>query len=462
MADEIMEEQILHTLENLIAEKKFSAVRRMLDEMNPADIAILFGEAPEEILPLLFRILPKELAADTFVEMDGDEQELLITAFSDRELKEVINDIYVDDAVDIIEEMPALVVKRILKHADPEMRKSINELLKYPKDSAGSIMTTEYVDLKRDMTVAQAFERIRRTGVDKETIYTCYVTDKFRKLLGILTVKELLLADDDAIVGDIMETNLISVYTLDDKEDVARMFDKYDFLAIPVVDAEDRLVGIVTVDDAIDVIQEENTEDIAKMAAIMPSEDSYLKTPAWKHAKNRIVWLLFLMLSATLTGSIIQRYEDAFVSIPILVAFVPMLMGTGGNCGSQSSTMVIRGLALGELKFRDFFRVLFKECRIALLAGSALAIVNALRVFIMYSNNSDVLSQIAISKLALVSGLSLIGTVFLAKCMGCILPMIAKKIKVDPALMASPLLSTILDTCSVLIFFNIASWILGL
>ena len=457
-----MEGQLIEELTALIKEKRFGRVRSLLEGMNPADIAELFGIVPEEELPILFRILPKELATETFVEMDADEQELLISAFSDRELSEVINELYVDDAVDIIEEMPAVVVKRILKHANPEMRKGINDILNYPKDSAGSIMTIEYVDLKRTMTVAQSFERIRRTGVDKETIYTCYVTDAFRRLIGIISVKELLLADADAIVGDIMETNLISVHTLEDKEDVARMFDKYDFLAIPVVDAEERLVGIVTVDDAIDVIQEENTEDIAKMAAIVPTEETYLKTPAWEHARNRIVWLLFLMLSASITGAIIQKYEDAFVAIPILVASIPMLMGTGGNCGSQSSTMVIRGLALGEIKFRDFFRVLFKEFRIGIMTGVVLALVNAARVFIMYRGNIEAIAPMSIAQLALITGVSLVGTVLLAKCMGCVLPMLAKKIKLDPAIMASPLLTTILDTCSVLIFFYIATKVLGL
>ena len=457
-----MEGQLIDELTALIKEKRFGRVRSLLEGMNPADIAELFGIVPEEELPILFRILPKELATETFVEMDADEQELLISAFSDRELSEVINELYVDDAVDIIEEMPAVVVKRILKHANPEMRKGINDILNYPKDSAGSIMTIEYVDLKRTMTVAQSFERIRRTGVDKETIYTCYVTDAFRRLIGIISVKELLLADADAIVGDIMETNLISVHTLEDKEDVARMFDKYDFLAIPVVDAEERLVGIVTVDDAIDVIQEENTEDIAKMAAIVPTEETYLKTPAWEHARNRIVWLLFLMLSASITGAIIQKYEDAFVAIPILVASIPMLMGTGGNCGSQSSTMVIRGLALGEIKFRDFFRVLFKEFRIGIMTGVVLALVNAARVFIMYRGNIEAIAPMSIAQLALITGVSLVGTVLLAKCMGCVLPMLAKKIKLDPAIMASPLLTTILDTCSVLIFFYIATKVLGL
>ncbi len=462
MGEEFIEQEINEKITELINDKKIGLVRSMLVEMNSADIAALFGEIEEEHLPLLFRILPKELAAETFVEMDTDEQELLISVFSDRELSDVINELFVDDAVDLVEEMPALMVQRILKHAHPEMRKSINELLKYPKDSAGSIMTTEYVSLKKDMTVSQSFERIRKTGVDKETIYTCYVTDSSRYLLGLITAKQLLLSDGDAIIGDIMEKNVISVKTLEDKEDVALMFDKYGFLAMPVVDAEGRLVGIVTVDDAIDVIQDEYTEDLEKMAAIVPSEDTYLKIPAWKHARNRVPWLLFLMLSATITGAILQYYENAFIAIPILVAFVPMLMGTGGNCSSQSSTTIIRGLALDELKTRDFWRVLFKECRIALISGTALALVNALRVFIMYNNNAEVLAQIPLIKLITISGFSLIGTVLLAKCMGCVLPMLAKKIKLDPALMAAPLLSTILDALSVLIFFTISTHMLGL
>lgn len=459
---ELGQEVLRDKLVELLHEKKFTELRAVLDALNSADIAQILAEVTENDLPLLFRILPKEVAAEVFVEMDNDQQEFLISAFSDRELKEVLDELYVDDAVDLVEEMPASVVKRILRHTDPETRKSINQLLQYPKDSAGSMMTIEYVDLKKHMTVGESFDRIRRTGVDKETIYTCYVTDENRKLIGLVSVKELLLSDYNQVIADIMETNIIYVGTLDDQEDVAHMFDKYDFLAIPVVDRENRLVGIVTVDDAIDVLQEENTEDISKMAAVVPSEDSYLKTPVWRHAKNRFFWLLFLMLSATLTGSIIQEYENAFVAIPILVAFVPMLMGTGGNCGSQSSTMVIRGLALEEIRFKDFFKVLFKELRIAVIVGVVLALVNAARVYLMYSHNADVLSQIGLGQLALVSGLSLIGTVVLAKCIGCILPMLAKKCKLDPALMAAPLLSTILDTCSVLIFFNIAMAILHL
>ncbi|MEG1441223.1 MAG: magnesium transporter [Oscillospiraceae bacterium] len=446
-------EELGEQIFDLVNARRFGEVREILTDMEAADIALLLGDVPHEDLPLLYRILPKEIAAETFVEMDGDEQELLIEAFSDRELKEVIDDLYVDDAVDIIEEMPANVVRRILKHTDPETRKSINDILRYPKDSAGSIMTVEYVNLRRDMTVEESFIRIRRTGVDKETIYTCYVTDTNRKLLGLVTVKDLLLAEYSEVIEDIMETNVISVNTLEDKEHVAHAFDKYDFMAIPVVDAEERLVGIVTFDDAIDVIQDENTEDMAKMAAVVPSEESYLKTSVWKHAKNRIFWLLFLMLSAAVTGSIITSYEDAFVQIPLLVAFIPMLMGTGGNCGSQSSTMIIRGMALDEISIKDFFRVLFKETRVALLVGVMLAIANAARVFIMYPNDDPAF-------LAVTSGLSMICTVFIAKSLGCVLPMLAKKCKLDPALMAAPLITTILDTCSVLIFFNIALWIM--
>ena len=458
---ELEVEEIAAQALELLHEKKIGQLREFLINFNPVDIAQALAEVSEAELPILFRILPKEQAAETFIEMDADQQEFLISAFSDKELKEVLDEIYVDDAVDLIEEMPANVVKRVLRHTNPEMRKDINQLLKYPKNSAGSMMTTEYVDLKKQMTVAECFARIRRIGVDKETIYTCYVTDRDRKLIGLVSVRQLLLADSDALIEDIMETNITYVGTMEDREDVARMFHRYDFLAIPVVDGENRLVGIVTVDDAIDVIQEETTEDIAKMAAIVPTDETYLKTPVWKHAKNRFFWLLFLMLSATVTGGIIQQYENAFMAVPILVAFVPMLMGTGGNCGSQSSTMIIRSLALEEIKFKDFFRVLLKEVCIAVLVGVVLAVVNGLRIFLMYHSNADVLSQTSLWNLSLVSGLSLIGIVVLAKSIGCMLPMLAKKCKLDPALMAAPLLTTILDTCSVLIFFTIAMKIIG-
>ena len=454
MAEQINLDEMRNNVNELLDSREFGRIRVLFTAMEPADIAELLGEIDEQRLPILFRILPKELAAETFVEMDSDEQELLINAFSERELHDVVEELFVDDAVDIIEEMPANVVKRILRHTDSEMRNSINEILRYPKDSAGSIMTTEYVSLKKDMTVSEAFDRIRRTGVDKETIYTCYVTDTDRKLIGLVTVKELLLSPYNTVINTIMEKNIISVETLDDKEEVANMFDKYDFMSLPVVDKENRLVGIVTFDDAIDVIQEENTEDIQKMGALQPSEETYLKTPVWRHAKNRIVWLLLLMLSATITGSIIENYEAAFTALPILVAFIPMLMDTGGNCGAQSSTMIIRGLALDEITPKDIMKIMFKEIRIAVVVGLILAAVNTLRIYIMYSGQDPLF-------LSAVTGLSLIATVVIAKMLGGVLPILAKLCKLDPALMASPLITTIVDTCSVIIFFNIALWIMS-
>lgn len=443
-----MKEQI----NQLLKQKKFVELGKMLKDMEPADIVLLLEDASDEELLCLYRILPKELAAEVFVEMEGDSQEQLIRAFSDRELKDFMDEIFLDDAVDIIEEMPASVVKRILKHTEPGMRKLINEVLKYPKDCAGSIMTIEYVNLKKNMTVEEAFQKIRETGVDKETIYTCYVTEADRRLIGFVSVKTLLLSDKASSIQDIMETSYIYIETLEDKEEVAKKFDKYGFLAIPVVDKENRLVGIVTFDDAMDVIQEETKEDFEIMAAMSPSEDSYFKTSVWKHAKNRIFWLLFLMLSATVTGAIITEYEAAFAAIPLLVSFVPMIMGTGGNCGSQSSTMVIRGLAVDEIRLKDFPKVLFKEARIALVVGSCLALVNGIRVWLFYHDLT----------IALVLGLTLIGTILLSKSLGCVLPMIAKKINLDPAIMAAPLISTLVDSCSLIIYFNIAMWIMKL
>ena len=454
MAEQINLDEMRNNVNELLDSREFGRIRVLFTAMEPADIAELLGEIDEQRLPILFRILPKELAAETFVEMDSDEQELLINAFSERELHDVVEELFVDDAVDIIEEMPANVVKRILRHTDSEMRNSINEILRYPKDSAGSIMTTEYVSLKKDMTVSEAFDRIRRTGVDKETIYTCYVTDTDRKLIGLVTVKELLLSPYNTVINTIMEKNIISVETLDDKEEVANMFDKYYFMSLPVVDKENRLVGIVTFDDDIDVIQEENTEDIQKMGALQPIEETYLKTPVWRHAKNRIVWLLLLMLSATITGSIIENYEAAFTALPILVAFIPMLMDTGGNCGAQSSTMIIRGLALDEITPKDIMKIMFKEIRIAVVVGLILAAVNTLRIYIMYSGQDPLF-------LSAVTGLSLIATVVIDKMLGGVLPILAKLCKLDPALMASPLITTIVDTCSVIIFFNIALWIMS-
>ncbi|MCI9409564.1 MAG: magnesium transporter [Oscillospiraceae bacterium] len=440
----------------LIGGKQFVKLKSELQEMNPADIAFLVeelnsdGEIGEKELILMYRILPKELAAEAFTYMDSDTQITLINAFSDRELRYVLDELYIDDTVDIIEEMPANVVSRILRNTDSDTRKQINQLLNYPKDSAGSVMTTEFVYLKKELTVSEAFEQIRKIGLVKETVYTCYVTEN-RRLLGIVTVLDMLVADSDTAVEDIMETNVISVNTHDDREYVARTMSKYDFAAIPVVDNENRIVGIVTFDDAMDVLQEENTEDFAKMAAVVPAEDSYFKTSVWSHAKSRIPWLLILMLSATLTGMISASFEPQIAVIPMLVSFMPMVMGTGGNCGSQSSTLIIRGMAIDEIRLRDFFKVVFKEFRIALICAAVLSVVNSLRVLITYKDPA----------LALVIGLSLIGTVVIAKLVGAMLPMGAKALRLDPAIMANPLITTVVDSCSLLIYFTVATNILS-
>lgn len=434
------------------------AVKEIMSEENAADLAALFEEMfgddfkeRREFL-ILYRLLPKDLAAEVFAFMNTDMQQHLITAFSDAELREILDNSFIDDTVDIIEEMPANVVSRILQNSSTGARKAINTILRYPKDSAGSIMTIEYVSLHSDMTVGESFAKIRRVGVNKETIYTCYVTEN-RKLIGIVTVKDLFLADEDDRIGDIMETNLISVDTLEDKEVVANMFQKYDFLALPVTDRDGRLVGIVTFDDAMDVIQEENTEDVTKMAAIAPNEDTYFRTGVIKHAKSRIVWLLVLMISSTITGLIITKYETAFEVMPLLVSFMPMLMDTGGNCGSQSSTLIIRGLALEEIHFCDFFKVVFKEFRIAIIVSAVLAVVNGIRIYLTYGRNLT---------LALTISMSLICTVIMSKLIGAMLPMLAKRVNLDPALMAAPLITTIVDSCSIFIYFNIAMVMFGL
>ncbi len=440
-------------LQNLLAQKKYASLRDILTEMNPADIAALFEEMEEVNLPLLFRLLPKELAAETFVEMDSDEQELLIRGFSDNELREVIEELYVDDAVDIVEEMPANVVKRILRQADPDMRKMINEILQYPEDSAGSIMTTEYVSLRPKMTVEEAIKRIRRTGVDKETIYTCYVTQDDRRLIGYVSIKTLLLSDDEDVMEDIMEDNVISVRTTEDQEEVAQTLNKYSFLAIPVVDNEDRLVGIVTVDDAMDVLQEEATEDIEKMAAIVPSDKPYMKTGVLELWRKRIPWLLILMVSATFTGLIITSFENALAAQVVLTAFIPMLMDTGGNSGSQASVTIVRGLALGEIEFRDIFGIIWKEIRVAVLCGLTLAVVCFAKVML--------LDRVSLA-VALVVCLTMFVTVLVAKIVGCTLPLLAKKLRCDPAVMASPFITTIVDALSLLVYFQIASAILPL
>ena len=452
--------ELLEKIEDYVARKRYADLRDLLLPLEAADVAQLFAELEEHALPLAFRLLPKEQAAEVFVELDSDQQEMLIQGFSNTELKEVLDELYLDDTVDIVEEMPAGVVKRILRHSDPEMRKSINEILKYPEDSAGSIMTTEFVDLKATMTVEDAFKRIRRTGLDKETINICYVTDERRHLTGLLSIRTLLLADEDDVIGDIMETNIISVQTLDDQETTARSLSKYNFLALPVVDTENRLVGIVTVDDAMDVLQEEVTEDIELMAAILPSDKPYLKTGVLETWKARTPWLLILMLSATFTGIILTHFESSLSACAILTAFIPMLSGTGGNSGTQASTAVIRALSLGEVRFSDLLRVLWKEFRVSLCCGACLAAANFVKMMVVdrwLMNNPEVTAPVA-----LVVCCTLVGTVLCAKLVGCSLPLLAEKAGFDPAVMASPFISTIVDSISLLIYFQFATALLGI
>ena len=451
-------ELVLKALDSMLDGKKYATLRDILITLNPVDIALLFSSTDEKKIPLLFRLLPKELAAETFVEMEPENQELLIKSFSDNELKEIVDELYVDDAAALIEEMPANVVKRILRQADPEMRSSINQILRYPDNSAGSIMTTEYVSLRPAMTVEESILRIRRQGVDKETIYTCYVTEG-RKLVGIVTVKDLLLAEDDEIrIRDMMETNLISVTTHTDQEEVAKLFSKYDFLALPVVDLENRMVGIVTVDDAIDVLEDEATEDMEMMGGILPSEKTYIRSGPWELFKNRIPWLLLLMVSATFTGMIITSFEDALAAQVALTAFIPMLMGTGGNSGSQSSVTVIRALSLDELHLGDLPRVIWKEIRTAVLCGLALAVVCYLKIWLV---DDLLLGNTGITPmLNLVVCLALFATVLSAKIVGCVLPMGAKALKLDPAVMASPFITSIVDALSLLVYFLFAKMLL--
>ena len=452
-----MEDKILE----LIEQRKFSQLKSMLSELQPPDIAAIFEEAPEKDIPIIFRILPKELAAEVFVEMDSDKQQLLIAAFSDKELHDVIDELFMDDTVDIIDEMPATVTKRILRQTDPKTRQMINQLLAYPDDSAGSIMTTEYIDLKKSMTVEKAFDRIRKIGFDSETIYSCYVTDAGRHLLGIVSVKDLLLNPKDETIDNIMDENIIYANTLDDKEFVAGLFEKYDILALPIVDKEERLVGIVTVDDAIDVLQEEATEDIEKMAAILPSEHSYFKTSVFDTFKARIPWLMLLMISATFTGAIISGFEEKLLKFGALIAFIPMLMDTGGNSGSQASVTVIRSISMGDVEFKDIFRVLWKEIRVALLCATALVSINFVKLYLidnlwLHSFDANVIPEIC------VVSATLFLAILVAKIIGCSLPILAKKIGFDPAVMASPLITTIVDAISLIIYFTTATIILGI
>jgi len=444
----------IEKIQELIEKKNLKELREVLNDLNSVDLSVILEEISEEIdkesLLIAFRILSKEKAGEAFSYFSPEMKEKLIEDLTDTELRNVINELYMDDKVDLLEEMPSNVVKRILKNVKKEDRVIINELLKYPEDSAGSIMTTEFVDLKENMTVEEALNKIRKIGLEKETIYYCYVLTSKRSLVGIVDLKRLVIKDKKEKLKDFMETNVIKVNTLEDKENVAKTLSKYNLLAIPVVDNEDKLVGIVTIDDAIDVIQDEATEDLEKMAAIAPSEDTYFSTGIFTHAKNRIVWLLVLMLSATVTGGIITNYENAFAAIPLLVSFIPMIMGTGGNCGAQSSTLIIRGLATDEIEVKDILKVIWKEIRVAIVVGLALAVLDGIYILIRHQ---DIM-------LATTLGLTLMLTVVLAKLIGCCLPLLAKKLKLDPALMASPLITTIVDTCSVLIFFNVATMIM--
>ena len=443
-----MYEKIKEMLEN----RKFLGIRQQLCEMNMVDVATLLEEFDEENALRIFRLLPKEEASEVFSYMPKDKQQSIVEAITDRELSGIIDELFLDDTVDLIEEMPANVVKRLLKNTSHEKRAIINRFLQYKEDSAGSIMTIEFVDLKKEMTVPEAFAYIRETGVDKETIYTCYAIDSNRVLEGVVTVKDLLLADEGQRVGDIMDTNIIFAYTDDDKEDVAQKFHRYDLMSLPVVDKERRLVGIVTFDDAIDVIQEENTEDFEKMAAITPSDEPYLKTRVIDHAKHRVLWLLLLMVSATFTGAIITGFENAFTVVPALVAFIPMLMDTGGNCGSQSSTLIIRGMALGQIRGRDVLKVWWHEVSVAVLIGAVLAAFNIGRIYVF--NGHDI-------RLACTVSLSLYATVIIAQSIGCLLPIGAKKLGLDPAVAAAPIITTMVDAFALTVYFTIAKMLIG-
>lgn len=440
-----MEELNSEILLELLDAREFKKLKEKLENMHPVDIVEVMEEVGERQRVLMFRLLAKEEAAEVFTDMNSDMREDLINALTDSELEEVMEEMYVDDTVDVVEEMPANVVDRLLKATDEETRKKINALLQYPEDSAGSIMNIEYISLRKEMTVEEAILKIRQVGINKETIYTCYVTEK-KKLIGSVDVKDLLTVGESRLIEEIMEENVLCARTLDDQEKVAAMIEKYSLVAIPIIDHENCLVGIVTVDDAMTVLQDEATEDISIMAGVTPNEDSYFGTSVFQHAKNRALWLMLLMLSATVSGEILAHYESAMAVMPILITFIPMLMGTSGNCGSQSSTMVIRGIAVGEIEFKEFFKVVFKEIRIAILVGLMLAVVNGIRVYIMY--DQDIMLAIAI-------GITIIAIVCMAKCIGCTLPLFAKKIGLDPALMAAPLISTIMDTCTILMYFAI-------
>ncbi len=438
-------------LTDLLKKKEFKAVRSILEVMNTVDIAALLAELDDKEMILAFRLIEKSKAAEVFAEMSSSMQTYLVEMFTEKELKDLIDELYMDDTVDLLEELPANLVTRILEQVDKERRAQINTILNYPEDSAGSIMTTEYVDLRRTTTVKEAMDHIKQTGIHKETIYTCYVLEN-RRLVGIVSAKDLMTMDDDMTMEELMETEIISVTTHTDQEEAVHLLSKYDLLALPVLDQQGYMVGIVTVDDAMDVLVDETTEDMEIMNALSPSEQPYFETGVIKHARNRIGWLLVLMLSATLTQTIIAHYQEAFTAVPLLVSFIPMLTDTGGNCGSQSSTLIIRGIALDEIHFKDIFKVIFKEFRVAILVGAALAVVNGIYMVIRYHD----------PMLALLVSISLVATILIAKLIGCVLPLVAKKLRLDPAIMAAPLITTIVDVCSIMVYFQVATHLLHL
>ncbi len=453
MSMEVREKMDMERLVQLAEEKQYRQLKEALLEFPAVDVAAFMEELDSERTVIVFRMLPKDLAMDVFAELPVENQQHIINSITDQELSEIMEELYVDDAVDMVEELPAAVVRRVLKSTTPDTRKLINQFLNYPENSAGSIMTAEYVGLKKTMTVEECFAYIRKHAVDSETIYTCYVMDEGRHLDGVVTVKDLLMNPYETKVGDIMDTHVIKAYTTEDQEQVADTMNKYDLLSLPVVDSEDRLVGIVTVDDVMDVMEEEATEDFEKMAAMLPSEKPYLKTGVFQLAKNRIPWLLILMLSSTITGGILLKYENAFAAVPLLVSFVPMLMDTGGNCGSQSSTMIIRGMAVGEIAVTDILRVVWKEVRVGVLVGVVLSLVNFIRLMLQYPGNTMICLTVV---------LSLFCTVVAAKTIGCVLPIAAKTLKMDPAIMASPLITTIVDAVSLMVYFDLACRLLDM
>lgn len=447
------DENRLEELLELAAQKKYRQLKEILAEMNEVDIASFIEELDSEKTVVVFRTLPKSLASDVFACLEVEKQQHIITSITDYELRSIIDDLYVDDAVDMLEELPATIVRRVLQNSSADTRKLINEFLKYPENSAGSVMTAEYVGLKKGMTVEEAFAYIRKYGVDKETIYTCYVMDEKRHLEGVVTVKDLLMNPYETLLGEIMDENVLMAYTTEDQEKVVETFNEYDLLSLPVVDAENRLVGIITVDDVMDVMEQEATEDFEKMAAMLPSEKPYLKTNVFRLAFNRIPWLTILMLSSMITGGILARYEEAFAAVPLLVTFMPMLMGTGGNSGSQASTMIIRGMSVGEVEPADILKVMWKELRVGMICGLVLALINYVRLILQYPGNQLICLTVVIS---------IFFTVILAKTIGCVLPIVAKVVHLDPAIMAAPMITTIVDTCSMMIYFQLACHLLDM